>query len=307
MYYNKFQRFCMACYYGWGHAGILAKEYKHSRLWYYFDILHYFNKYGLGSQRYIKYKFAEKSREQKDYEAGVFYQQIFAGRKMALKLRKFIAKWSDIKYITSSRRIERRNDAYRKFFSMGEKSEVEYGVAIYNYHYKLGNLKIGKNVIITRNCDIDITGDLLLEDNVIISEGAKILTHRHEYGVKYIDECNDILEMDVTHGCIQTPLHIGYKAWIGAHTIILPGVKEIGRFAVVGAGAVVEKKVPPYAFVKGNPAKIVGFKYSPEEIVAYEEKIFPPEQRIPYETLKANYEKYFNRERRKELREWMKF
>jgi acetyltransferase-like isoleucine patch superfamily enzyme len=46
-------------------------------------------------------------------------------------------------------------------------------------------------------------------------------------------------------------------AWIGAGAILLPGI-EIGEGAVVGAGAVVTKSVPPYTVVAGCPAKEIG-------------------------------------------------
>jgi UDP-2-acetamido-3-amino-2,3-dideoxy-glucuronate N-acetyltransferase len=47
-------------------------------------------------------------------------------------------------------------------------------------------------------------------------------------------------------------------ASIGASSVILPGV-TIGRFAMVGAGAVVPRDVPPFAVVVGNPARITGY------------------------------------------------
>lgn len=49
------------------------------------------------------------------------------------------------------------------------------------------------------------------------------------------------------------PVKIGDRAWIGYRALLLPGV-EIGEGAVVGAGAVVTKDVPPYTIVAGNPA-----------------------------------------------------
>ena len=61
-------------------------------------------------------------------------------------------------------------------------------------------------------------------------------------------------------------LNVGHDAWIGHNAIILPNVKEIGIGAVVAAGAVVNKDVPPYAVVVGNPARTVRFRFSPEII-----------------------------------------
>jgi acetyltransferase-like isoleucine patch superfamily enzyme len=52
--------------------------------------------------------------------------------------------------------------------------------------------------------------------------------------------------------------HIQYGAAIGAGAIVVTGV-TIGRWALVGSGAVVTKDVPDYALVLGNPARIVGY------------------------------------------------
>lgn len=58
---------------------------------------------------------------------------------------------------------------------------------------------------------------------------------------------------------------IGNDVWIGSHALILGGVK-IGDGAVIGAGAVVTKDVPPYAIVGGVPASIIRFRFSQEII-----------------------------------------
>ncbi len=57
---------------------------------------------------------------------------------------------------------------------------------------------------------------------------------------------------------------IGNDVWLGHGAIILSGVK-IGDGAVVAAGAVVTKEVPPYAVVGGNPAKVIKMRFTPEE------------------------------------------
>lgn len=58
---------------------------------------------------------------------------------------------------------------------------------------------------------------------------------------------------------------LGDGCWLGMRAMIMPGV-IIGEGAVVAAGSVVTKEVPPYAVVGGNPAKIIKFRFSDEDI-----------------------------------------
>jgi acetyltransferase-like isoleucine patch superfamily enzyme len=58
-------------------------------------------------------------------------------------------------------------------------------------------------------------------------------------------------------------VHIGRDVWVGASSIILGGV-DIGEGSIIGAGAVVTKNVPPYSIVVGNPARIIGQRFSSE-------------------------------------------
>ena len=50
--------------------------------------------------------------------------------------------------------------------------------------------------------------------------------------------------------------YIGENCFIGAHSLIMPGVK-IGNNSIVAAGSIVTKDVPPFTIVAGNPAKII--------------------------------------------------
>ncbi len=63
-----------------------------------------------------------------------------------------------------------------------------------------------------------------------------------------------------------TPLEIGNDVWIGNYVSILPGVRTVGDGAIVAAGAVVTKDVPPYSIVAGNPAKIMKYRFSKDKI-----------------------------------------
>ncbi len=63
-----------------------------------------------------------------------------------------------------------------------------------------------------------------------------------------------------------TQLIIGNDVWIGHGAIILPSVRKISDGAVVAAGAVVNKNVPPYSVVVGNPCRVVRYRFSKELI-----------------------------------------
>lgn len=64
---------------------------------------------------------------------------------------------------------------------------------------------------------------------------------------------------------LKEPIEIGHDCWIGQRAFIVGGVK-IGTGAVVLAGAVVTKDVPPYAVVGGVPAKVLKYRYDEDTI-----------------------------------------
>jgi maltose O-acetyltransferase len=102
---------------------------------------------------------------------------------------------------------------------------------------------IGKRSVINHGCLLYTTGGLIIGENVSISAGAWLVTGTHDM--------NDPLFPDS-----YKPIVIGDYAWIGARATVLAGV-TIGEGAVVMAGAVVARDVPPYAVVGGVPARVV--------------------------------------------------
>jgi acetyltransferase-like isoleucine patch superfamily enzyme len=89
---------------------------------------------------------------------------------------------------------------------------------------------------------------------------------------------------------------VGEDAWVGAGTILLSHCK-IGRGAVVAAGAVVSKHVPPYAVVAGIPAKIIATRFSIEQILEHEALLYPPEERISRDKLEKLFDENYQGKR----------
>lgn len=77
---------------------------------------------------------------------------------------------------------------------------------------------------------------------------------------------------------------------IGAQIV---GKLKIGRGTVICNGAVVTYNTPPYSIVMGNPAKIIGFKMSPDEIIDFEKQHYPETERLSIDELNSNYEKFY--------------
>ena len=64
---------------------------------------------------------------------------------------------------------------------------------------------------------------------------------------------------------IVEKVYVGNDVWVGANAIIMPGI-NISDGAIIGAGSVVTKDIPPYAIVAGNPAKILRYRFDNETI-----------------------------------------
>lgn len=106
---------------------------------------------------------------------------------------------------------------------------------------------------VTIKCGVQLWDGLRIEDDVFIGPNVTFTNDRFPRSKRYPDEFS------------QTVVAIG--ASIGANATILPGLR-IGQYAMVGAGAVVTRSIPPYAIVVGNPARIVGYVNDPTESAA---------------------------------------
>lgn len=299
MGFMRRKRLSQVIKYGWKDAKEIAtlEGVKRSRFAIFFDILSCFNKFYIFSNQYKNIKVWNLSEQ----ERISLFETI--GNKNKKKDQwvdthyddwKFLSKYTSLSWQETPEKIKERKDAYRIHYGLGENVAVQYGVTIICEHFSKGKITCGKHVLFARNVDIDYTGDLSIGDNVSFSEGVKVLTHNHTI---------DLGDKGLDKGCIPTPLKINDNVWIGARAIIMPGVKEIGRGAIISADSYVNSKIPPYAIVLGNPAKIVGFRMPLEEIIEYEKSHYGEKDCIPSDILANNYEKYFQ-SRWKDIKQW---
>ena len=170
-----------------------------------------------------------------------FSSNIKVGKKLLIKGAPVIDIESDCRLVIGDNVVlNSRNQGYHvnmfgpvKIFADRKNAEIIignntriHGTAIHAYEL----IKIGENCLIAANCQImDCSGHDLSFENV-------------EERIKTKGSSNPVIIED--------------NVWIGAGSIVLPGVK-IGFGSVVAAGSVVTKSVPPMVVVGGNPAKIL--------------------------------------------------
>ncbi len=162
---------------------------------------------------------------------------------MSARSRKITAKMNG--RFCSAKRI-------RKLFSAltGKQVDESFGMFPPFYADYGQNITVGKGVFINSGCCFQDQGGIEIGDNCLIGQQVVIATLNHN------------LSPDKRKDMIPKPVKIGKNVWVGAHATILSGV-EIGDNAVIAAGAVVTKDVPPNTVVGGVPAKII--KKIPQE------------------------------------------
>lgn len=89
---------------------------------------------------------------------------------------------------------------------------------------------------------------------------------------------------------------VNEDCWIGAGTYLLSHA-QIGRGAIVAAGSIVTKQIPPYAVVAGSPAKIIASRFSLEQILEHEEILYPENERLSKDELEKIFKEHFEGKR----------
>jgi acetyltransferase-like isoleucine patch superfamily enzyme len=133
------------------------------------------------------------------------------------------------------------------------------GSRVWAFAHVLGGARVGRDCNL---CDgVFVENDVTIGDRVTVKCGVQVWD-----GVRLEDDVfvgpnvtftNDLFPRSKVYPAAFTPTRVCRGASLGANATILAGV-VIGRYAMVGAGAVVTKDVPPYAVVVGNPAVVRG-------------------------------------------------
>jgi acetyltransferase-like isoleucine patch superfamily enzyme len=118
-----------------------------------------------------------------------------------------------------------------------------------------GRVEIGANTSFFSDCII--TGEVTIGPSCLFANNITVLTGTHEiYGTGTIRE-NDAAASRQLGYRPYRPVWIGADCWLGANSVVLPGV-TLGQGCVVGANAVVTKSFPDYSILAGVPAAVIG-------------------------------------------------
>lgn len=168
----------------------------------------------------------------------------------------------------------------------------------------------GANANIQKPCYITSPETMHMEENTVIRRGATILNNHHEHLFikKYTvisTNCTIVTNnhkstvgipqclLGASHvNDVSRNLTIAEDVFVGANVTIMSG-GNLGRGCIVGACSLVTKTIPPYAIAVGSPARVVGVKFSIDQIIRHEEALYPPEERMSREQLKELFSTYY--------------
>ncbi len=207
------------------------------------------------------------------------------------------------------REIKKR--CYLFYFSIVK--HFKYPSCTINTNFILPNVKLGKHVWIREHCKID--RNISIGDYTFINEYTRIDSNTKSIG-KYCSISHNVKIGMGPHplnflstspvlylkkrGFVKEDLYdefedkgyteIGNDVLIGANAVIMAGI-TIGDGAVVAAGSIVTKNVPPYAIVGGNPAVIIKFRFKNSII---EQLLIKQWWNYDIDKLKASYKSFNN-------------
>jgi acetyltransferase-like isoleucine patch superfamily enzyme len=120
-------------------------------------------------------------------------------------------------------------------------------------------IEVGDNVFMGQHTIINTTVPVKIGNNVMF--GPQVTIMGGDHNINYVGKPMRFVKA----GGKNIPIVIEDDAWIGTNVTILKGV-QIGESAVVGAGSVVVKSLPPYSICIGNPCKPIKLRFSESDL-----------------------------------------
>ena len=143
------------------------------------------------------------------------------------------------------------------------------------------NISIGNNVYIgPRALFVATESRIYIKNKVLFGPGVTIIGGDHRMS----DVGSFMYDIKVKKPGDDLDVHIEDDVWIAANVTILKGV-TVGRGAVVAASSLVIHDVPPYAIVGGVPAKVLKYRFPPDDIKNHEEILYEPHERLTIEQI----------------------
>lgn len=136
-----------------------------------------------------------------------------------------------------------------------------------------------------------IGGNFIMKKNSGAAQDLTIITNNHT--TRPIIGQNHRAQIKTHEGDIDKDIIVEEDVWIGINVTLMPGI-IIGRGSIVGTGSIVTKNIPPYSICVGVPAKFKKFKYTIDEILEHESKLYPVEERMSKNDLIKLFNKFNN-------------
>ena len=151
---------------------------------------------------------------------------------------------------------------------VSDDAEIGTGTRIWSHVQVREGASIGSECVLGKDAYVDLNvriGDrcklqngvfvfhgFTVEDGVFLGPGVMLLNDKHPRAINPDGSLKSDSDWTVSEGVVR------HGAAVGGGAVVLPGI-SVGRFAMVGSGAVVTRDVPDNAIVVGNPARLMGF------------------------------------------------
>lgn len=146
-------------------------------------------------------------------------------------------------------------------------------------------------------------------DQARISSGFRLISYRGKFIVKKYSvvaaDCTAVTQnhkstVTIPHSWLginhinddESDIVVEEDVWVGCGVTLLKGA-HLGRGCICASRSLINKEIPPYAVVAGVPAKIIAVKFSKEQILRHEQKLYSEKERLSIVEIENLFEKYY--------------